>query len=82
MPELRQIFLIFFDHLDFKIIKLDMFNKTVLAKSGLGMAFEIRNITFQPNWVLQVKIIADFLQGMKNFVCSCIFRVIINDQIF
>ena len=35
MPELRQIFLIFFDHLDFKIIKLDMFNKTVLAKSGL-----------------------------------------------
>ena len=75
------ISLIFFNYLDLQIIKLNMLYEIVLIKTGFGMTLEFLNRGFQPDWFSQIKLIADFIKGMKDFVCACVIAFIADDSI-
>ena len=50
-------------------------------KTGFGMTLEFLNRGFQPDWFSQIKLIADFIKGVKDFVCACVIAFIADDSI-
>ena len=53
--------LIFFDHLDFQIVKRNFFNEIILCKPCFAVPFKIGNSGFQPDRLPQIELQADFL---------------------
>ena len=81
MAEKSSLFL-FFNHLDFQKIKIDRIHKAVLVESCFGMPFEFVDIDIQPDWFAKIKFVADFIQSIKNLVCSGIVTVITDGSVF
>ena len=59
---------IFFDDLNFQIIKIYAFYKVVLGKTCPAVAPEFRYGLIQPYGLPEVKTAAYLLQGLKDFV--------------
>lgn len=57
---------LFFDHMDLQIIKVDGFNETVLRKACFIMEFEVSYIGVQPYGLAQIEFAADLVQGFKD----------------
>lgn len=74
--------LIFFDHMDLQIIKVNLLDEIILIKMRFGVAFKLRNGGIQPDWLAKVKLITDFIQSAKNLVRACICAVITDYGIF
>lgn len=68
--------LIFFDYLNFQIVKVNAFDEIILGKSYFAVSFEIGNGFVQPDWSSQVKLEADFIQRPKYFVGAGIFAAV------
>ena len=56
--------------------------KAVLVESCFGMPFEFVDIDIQPDWFAKIKFVADFIQSIKNLVCSGIVTVITDGSVF
>ena len=67
--------------MDFQIIKFDRFDEIVLIKTGFGVTLEFLNGGFEPDWLAKIKLIADFIQGMKDLMCTRIAALIADDGI-
>ena len=66
--------LIFFDHMNFQKVKINGFNKAVLIKTCLRLAFEFIDVLIQPNRISQIEFMADLLQSCllyTSHLCSC-----------
>ena len=70
--------LIFLDHLNFQIIKVNAFYEVVLCKPYLAVAPEIRYGFVQPHRPSQVEPAAYFIQGAENLVCPGIRSAVFN----
>ena len=70
--------LIFFNYLNFQIIKVNALYKVILCETGLVMAFEFSDGLVQPDRLAQIELIADVLQGTKNFVGAGIIAAVCN----
>lgn len=70
--------LIFFDHLDFQIIKVDGLYEIVLPKTNLGKTLEICFIAFQPEGHADVQLVAGFVQGAIDLGGPGVFGWIFN----
>lgn len=77
----QNMFLVFFNNLDFQIIKIDTVYKIVLPETGFAMSLEITNIHIQPDGFGQVKSLADFGNSMKNLGRTGFITVIAYDHI-
>ena len=51
-----------------QIVKIDGLYKTVLGKTGLVVTFKVCNIHIQPDGRTEIKLMADFVQRVKNFM--------------
>ena len=56
--------------MNFQIVKFNRIYEVILMKSCLCMSFEFINIGIQPDWIAQIKFMADFVNCMKNLVCA------------
>ena len=56
--------------MNFQIVKFNRIYEVILMKSCFCMSFEFINIGIQPDWIAQIKFMADFVNRMKNFVCA------------
>ena len=66
--KILKLFGIFFDNLDFKIIKRNSINKAVFGKACFGYPFEFTYINVEPDGYRKVELIADFFKSFKYFV--------------
>ena len=62
--------LIFFNYLNFQIVKFNSLYKIVLCKTGFAVPFELGDCLIQPDGFSQIKLITDFFQSAENFVGS------------
>jgi len=70
--------LILLNDLDLQIVKIDGLYKTVLGKTGLVVTFKVCNIHIQPDGRTEIKLMADFVQRVKNFMgTGAVFMIII-----
>lgn len=60
--------LIFFDHLNFQIVKVNAFYKIVLCKPYLAVTLKVGYGFVQPHGPSQVKLAAYFIQCMEDLV--------------
>ena len=68
MQEIRKIlasFILFFNNLNFQIVKLDGIDKVIISKSRFIMTLKFFDIMFKPDWFAKIKNIADFIKCMK-----------------
>ena len=70
---------VFFNYMDFQIIKGHVFDKAVLVEPGFGMLFEFGDILVQPDRVAQVKPAADIFQPLKYFPGSVKLLIVVAD---
>ena len=73
---LEMSILIFFDHLDFQIIKVDSLYEIILSESRLTVPFEISNSFVQPDWLPQIKFVAYLFQGPEHLMSARVFTAI------
>ena len=74
-------FLIFFDYVDFQIVKIDVFHKAVLCETGFVVLLKFFYGRIQPDRLSQIKLIADLVQRMKDLVGTGVRTVVLNDGI-
>ena len=55
--------------LDLQIIKINGIHKIILIKSCLCMLLKFCDRHIQPDRLAEIKLIADFLQRIENFMC-------------
>ena len=67
-PELIFILLIFFDNVDFQVIKFNIFHECIFCKSCSGMSLKVFYGGIQPNGFGEIKLIAAFIQRVKYFM--------------
>ena len=53
--------------MNFQKVKINGFNKAVLIKTCLGLAFEFIDVLIQPNRISQIEFMADLLQPGEHF---------------
>ena len=70
---------VFFNYMNFQIIKGHVFDKAILVEPGFGMPFEFGDILVQPDRVAQVKLAADILQPLKYFPGSVKLLIAVAD---
>ncbi len=70
MPEVNKIIqiLIFFDYVNFQIVKINGFNEIILTEAGLRMAFEFVDGGIQPDRLSKIKLITDLVYCGKDLV--------------
>ena len=69
------------NYLDFQVVEVYLFNKTVLIKSCFVVFFKIFNGGIKPDGIAKIHLVADFLQSFKNLMCSCIFSGVFHDSV-
>ena len=67
--------------LDLQIIKINGIHKIILIKSRLCMLLKFCDRYIQPDRLAQIKLIADFLQRIENFMCACLIRIVVSRSI-
>lgn len=67
--------------MDFQIVKFHGFYKIILRKAGFFVTLKIGNIFVKPDWLAQVELTADFVQGMKNLVGAGIKASVIDTSV-
>lgn len=73
---------ILFDHVNLQIIKINAFNKIILCEPGLVVPLKILDIGIQPDRFAEVKLIAYFVEGMKDLMRPRIISVVTDNGIF
>ena len=58
------------------MVEIDGFHKGVLGKAGLCVPSEILHVAFQPDGFAQIKLKADLMDRVENFVRPGIVRVV------
>lgn len=79
MPDMS--FSVFFDNLNFKKIKIDLFDPVVLSEFRFAVAFKIGNVGIQPDRHCQIPGIADAVQSPENLVGSCLAGIVADYEI-
>lgn len=69
---------IFLNYMNLQIVKFHRFYKIVLCEAGFFMTLKIRYIFVKPDRFAQIKLTADFVQGVKYLVGSGIGAFISN----
>lgn len=73
--------LIFLNHLNFQIIKINSLYEIILSESRLTVPLEIRNGLIQPDRLSQIKFIAYLFQGAEYLMGAGIITAIYNTGI-
>lgn len=73
--------LLFFNYMDFQIIKVYGINEIVLVEPGLVMPSEFLDCCVEPYRLAQVKFIADGIQSVEYLMCTGIITVIADDRV-
>lgn len=68
--------------LDLQIVKIDGLYKTVLGKTGFVVTFKVCNIHIQPDGRTEIKLMADFVQRVKNFMGTGIVTAVLDAGVF
>ena len=72
---------IFFNHLNFQIVEINLFNETVLPEPRFVSLLEFTDRGVQPDWVPQIHFVADLLQAVEYLVGAGVISVITDDRI-
>ena len=72
---------IFFNHLNFQIVEINLFNETVLPEPRFVSLLEFTDRGVQPDWVPQIHFITNLLQTVEYLVCAGFITVIADDGI-
>lgn len=72
---------VFFYDLNFKIVKVNGFDKIIVCEPGFAETFKVSDIFVKPDRFCEVELIAGFLQRMKDLVGACIGAVVRNADI-
>lgn len=70
--------LIFFDYLNFQIVKIYALDEIVLSKPHFAVALEVCDGFVQPDGPRQVKLEADFIQSPEYFVRAGILAAVVD----
>lgn len=71
---------LFYD-LNFKKVKVDVFNEIITGKACFTETFEISNVFVKPDRLREIKLVASLLQRTKNFVGTCVRTLVCNTDI-
>ena len=77
----RLPFLIFFNHMKFQIVKINLLDEIVLIKPRFIMPFKFFDGGIQPDWFAKIEDIAHFFQSTEYFVGSGVDRGVLYDGI-
>lgn len=68
--------------MNFQKIKIYFFYKIILMKARFAVPFELGDGTFQPDWLSQVELQADFFQSIKYLVSAGFLSAVLDHGIF
>jgi hypothetical protein len=73
--------LVFLDHANLKVIKVDGFYKIVLGEARLAVALKLTDSAIQPDGLPQVKTVTDLIQRPEDLVRSGVIASVLDADI-